>query len=317
LGDSVIGALFILCIVMLSQSPTLARFADASGLATCFWRMVFASILVAPFALRPGRLNAFRRFSRHDFFQLLLSGFFLFVHLYFFFRAVTETSIATAIILYSINPVTTAIGAYLLFRERVSLALAASALLGVAGVAILFGENLLTAGGLGGGRPGLAVSPLWGDLWAILAAIFFSCYILTGKALRKKLPNSLFVFSISLQTALYSMLAMLVFQVPFIGYSGQTWLAFFGMALFVSLLGHAIFTYCLNYLNVNFMSCMKLVEPVLSAAVASWLFHERLTEWAAVGFALTGTSVVVLYLEPLRALIRGRSISRDRSEKGD
>ena len=298
-----IGTLFVFCIIVLSQAPTLVRFADASGLATCFWRLLFAAVLIAPLALRPARLAALRSLSKADLRQLLLSGFFLFAHLYFFFRAVQETSIATATILYSISPVTTAIGAYLLFRERVTLHLAASCLLGLAGVAVLFGENLVS-GGLAGGRAGVAASPLWGDLWAILAAVFFSCYILTGKRVRLKLANSLFAFAIYLQTAVYAMLAMIVLRVPFTGYSGRTWLAFLAMAALPTLLGHAIFTYCLNFLNVNFMSCMTLVEPLLSAAAAAWLFGERLTEWAAIGFALTAASVLVLYLEPLIGYFR-------------
>lgn len=298
-----IGSLFFISIIVLSQAPILVRYAQAPSLAICFWRLLMAAALIAPIALRRAHLKVLVSFTAREILQIALSGLFLFAHLYFFFRAVQETSIASATILYSMSPITTAIGAWLLFRERVTLHLFASSALGLAGVAVLFGESLFS-----NGMAGDVWTTLWGDLWAVLSAICFSGYILTGKRVRLKLTNSLFAFSVYLQTALYAFVAMAILKVPFTGYSNQTWIAFLAMAIFPTLMGHALFTYCLNFLNVNFMSCMTLTEPILSAAAATWLFGERLTRWATLGFALTAASVVILYLEPLLLYFRPKKV---------
>ena len=294
-----IVSLLFFCLVLQSQASTLVRFAETSSLAICFWRLLFAGGLLLPWALRRKNRMAMRSLAANELKQLALCGFFLFTHFYFFFRSVQETTIANSLILFSINPVFTAIGAYYFFRERLSLHLILSCVLGFAGVAVLF-EGSLEASW----AAGTTISRgLWGDIWSLASGVCFSGYVLTGKHVRRHLANSSFAAAIYLQTTLYAGLAMLVLGEPFSGYSTQTWWAFLALAIVPTLGGHAIFTYCLNFLNVNFMSCAKLIEPVIAAAVASWLFNEPLTDNAALGFLLTSASVVVLYWDSLRGLI--------------
>lgn len=292
-----IQILFLFSIVVLSQAGTLVRFAQADSLAICFWRLLIAAALLAPLAFR--ERTSLRALGRRDWLNLALTGFFLFAHFYFFFRAVQETTVAVATMLLSIGPVTTAIGAFWFFGERLSLHLLLACALGIGGIAALFGENLLAL------DPAHRLA-LQGDQWGVLSAVFFSGYILTGKHLRTRLPNITFAWAIYLQTALYAMVAMWFCGVPFTGYSGQTWLAFLATAVFPTLMGHAIFTYCLNHLNVNFMSCMTLIEPLLAAVAARYLFGEKLTAFAGLGFVLTSAAVLALYWEPLLSFLRGR-----------
>lgn len=296
-----IHALFFFSIIVLSQAATLIRFAEASSLAICFWRLFISAVLLLPFLRAERGFSSFRTLNREERIQLAFSGFFLFAHFYFFFRSVQETSIANSTIIFSLNPVTTAIGAWILFRERVTLHLGLACALGFAGIAVLFGERAWSDNVATG-------TTLLGDLWGIVSAIFFTGYILTGKRVRQKISNFPYAFAIYLQTAAYAAIAMLAIDTPFVGYSSLTWWMFLALAVFPTLLGHAIFTHCLNFLNVNFMSCMTLVEPVFAAIVAWYLFREPLTEFAAIGFALTCAAVLVLYAPHFgRLLKRGKA----------
>lgn len=292
--------LLFVSLVFQSQASVLIRFAEAPSLVICFWRLLMATGLLAPWAyLARENRTALKTLNAHDWFQLGLCGFFLFLHFYLFFRAVQETSIANAMVLYSINPVITAIGAYFFFRERVTLQLVLACLLGIAGVFVLFKGSLNSQS-----------SSLQGDIWSVLSAVFFSGYILTGKHVRRKLANTAFASAIYFQTALYSAIVMWFLNTPFTGYPNTTWWVFLVLAIVPTLGGHAIFTYCLNHLNVNFMSCAKLIEPVLAAGVASWLFNEPITSLGVIGFILTSASVMVLYWEPVRnALLRRKKDS--------
>ncbi|MEK7356070.1 MAG: DMT family transporter, partial [Bdellovibrionota bacterium] len=230
-----------------------------------------------------------RTLSKSEFWQLGASGLFLFVHFYFFFRAVKETSVANATLLFSLNPVTTVAGAWLMFRERLTPHLAIACALGFLGVAVLLGEKWLDAS-----LPAPNTS-FYGNIWSLLSAACCSGYLLTGKRLRLKLSNATYASSIYLQTAVYAAVIMIFVGESFVSYTPTTWWMFVALAVFPTLLGHAVFTYCLNFLNVNFMSCMTLVEPLFAAIAAYYLFSEPLSRFAAVGFLLTCASVLALY----------------------
>ncbi len=285
-----VGILFAVSIVVLSQAAILVRFAEAHALAICFWRMLAAALLLAPLGLRNGGWRSLALLDRAERRQLLVSGAMLFAHFYFFFRSVQETSIANSTILFSLNPVLTAIGAWLWFRERVSPHLVLALFVGVAGVAVLFWESAVS------NRP----DGYHGDAWGALSAAGFSAYILTGKRVRQKIANTAFTTFIYTQAAVYALGACLALGVPLSGYPATTWWAFLALAVFPTLLGHALFTYCLNDLNVTFMSCMTLVGPVLAASAAHYLFAEPFTPWAGAAFALTCASMLALYWPNLR-----------------
>lgn len=289
--------MFVISIVVLSQAATLIRFAETHALAICFWRMLAATLLLAPLGLRGGGWRTITALDKIERWQLCASGAMLFIHFYFFFRSVQETSVANSTILFSLNPVFTAIGAWLLFRERVSSHLALALVVGFAGVAVLFWESAVSA------RP----EGYHGDLRGVLSAACFSAYILTGKRVRRKIANTTYAACIYAQTTLYALIACLSGDIPLSGYSNSTWMAFLALAVFPTLLGHALFTYCLNYLNVTFMSCMTLVEPLLAAVAAYYLFSEPFTPWAGAAFVLTCLSVLALYWPTFRSRFWGDS----------
>jgi len=46
------------------------------------------------------------------------------------------------------------------------------------------------------------------------------------------------------------------------------------LAVFSTILGHSIFSWCLKYFSPSFVSASKLCEPVVAAVLASVLFGE-------------------------------------------
>lgn len=274
--------LLIVAVFCLSLPALLIRGARAPIEAIGFWRLFFACAVLAPLAWR--RRSALTPPVRRS---AALAGTLFFLHLWTFTWAVTHTTVANLMLAFSTHPVWTGLGAWLIFHERLGRRELGAFVLAAAGVSVLFGGSI----SLGGGS-------LAGDLSALLSAIFFSGWVLAGRRLRRGLDTVSFLF------AAYAAAAALFFATgtalggPWTGWPASTWAALATLGLAVSLGGHGLFTYLLDKYDVLVLSCAKLVEPVLAALGAFWLFGEPLSPRLGAAFTLIAAAVVVLLRSP-------------------
>lgn len=285
-----VQVLFLTAIVILSQAGLLIRMADASPLAICFWRLLIASLLLFPLFWFKSGYREIRALPLKQKGRLLLASLFLFTHLYFFFKAVQQTSIGAATLLFCLNPISTALLAWYFWREGASRRHFVAAAFGLASVVVLFWESL--------GE----ISEIKGLTAGLLSGILFSCYMMAGKSVRSTLSNTAFALSAYAFTAVASGFLMWSSDIPFLNYSGTTWIAFGLLAILPTLLGHAIFSYCLNHLNVNLMSCATLLEPILAAFTAAWIFSEPITTHFILSLSLAALSLAALFSKELLLL---------------
>jgi drug/metabolite transporter (DMT)-like permease len=270
--------LLVIAVICLSLPALLIRGARAPIEGIGFWRLILACAVLAPWAW--GRRKAWTAPARRS---VALAGTLFFLHLWTFTWAVSHTTVANLMLAFSTHPVWTGLGAWLLFKEPLGRRELAALLLAGAGVAVLFGGSL-SLGGAG----------LAGDLSALLSAMFFSGWVLAGRRVRRGLDT------VSFLSGAYGTAAALFFIVgsargaSWTGYSPSTWAALAALGLAVSLGGHGLFTYLLNKYDVLVLSCAKLVEPVLAAAGAAWLFGEPLSAHLAAAFVLIASGVLVL-----------------------
>lgn len=268
-------------LILLSQSANWIRLADAHAAVIGFWRMALSCLFL-------GALMAWKggfRLRRGQFPWLLLCGIFLFLHFYTWFLSVQKTTVANSMILFCSNPVFTALGAWLFFRERMQWRYGVALGLCLVGLGVLLKDSL-----------GFQAERWEGDLLGLVCAVLFSGYVLVSKRLRSEMENVPFAF--------YTYLVCVAFFAVGVGwerqnwfhYSEDTWLGVWGLTIGSTLLGHFVFTWCLKYLNVNFMSTATLVEPAMSAWTASIFWGEPLTRGAVWGFVLVAAGVIVLYL---------------------
>ena len=277
-------------VVVISQSGNIVRLADAHPVAVAGWRLLMASVVLLPLAGRD--LYLLRGLTGKERGLLLLSGLFLATHFFAWIAAVQGTTIASAAIFFSINPVFVATASFLFYGERPTARLVLSVLLGMAGVVVL---------GLGDLK--LDSSHLAGDAWAVLCALLFTGYFMLGKRLRRVLPTTVYVAVVYAVAAAVSFGAMAAAGIAATGYSGRSWLAFVLLALGPTLIGHTSFNHALRYLKAGWLSALTLSEPVLAAAVAWLAWAEPVTGPAFAGYLLVSTSVLVLVSE--RGAMRG------------
>jgi drug/metabolite transporter (DMT)-like permease len=278
--------LFFVAILSLSQAANLVRAAQAPALMIGFWRLLGAAFLMFLFhawTTRKSSRPLFEKPANNTLGWTFLSGTFFFLHLWTFFYAAQNTTIANCMVIFSTNPVFTAMGSWALLKDRFEKRYALAFVLAFTAVVLLVSDHLTWS------------QARSGDFSALVSALLYSMYILTGKKARLQISTEQFT------TLIYGWASVLFLAagswqgVQWLGYQDSTWWAIAGIILIPTLMGHVLFTHLLKYFNINWLSCGKLLEPPLSAFVAFLAFHESLKSETLISFVLTALAVMVLF----------------------
>ncbi|MFZ4713390.1 MAG: DMT family transporter [Bacteriovoracaceae bacterium] len=296
-------AQLILSVIILSQAPNLVKLAQAPAVIICFWRLFLAAVFLGLIGLYTGKMGEIKRLSSSQWKMIVLTSVVLFIHFILWFMGVHKTSVANASIIFATNPLFTAIGSYLLFGEKISVRYLIAMALGLTGIVVTFSQNMQ-----------FHPEAFLGDMLVLVSAIFFSGYILLSKKARHHTSNVPFTFILNLLTAGCSLMTILVLDLTkgassftsLFNHSDQNWWAFILMAIFPSILGHALFTHTLKYLNVNLMSTTMLLSPVLASIVSYFFYHETVGSNTILGFLITALGVFSLYFPGLKNFLSSR-----------
>lgn len=286
--------LYLLSIFSLSQAANLVRWTAQPPEVIGFWRLLGAALIIFTLVMVRGLLPKDLLQNRRRLALIALTGFFFFAHLWTYFYAAQNTRIANCMILFATNPLFTAAGAWMLFREKFPRRLIVADLLAFVGIGLLVGRSL-----------SLEPDRLMGDLSALISAVFFSGYLLASKKARQSTGNLPFTSMMYLCTALFFGATILVFGTDPMPTRSEAWWGILATILLPTLLGHAVFTWLMNFMNLNWMSAGKLLEPLIAAAVAWLVFKESVTPEAQMAFAFTGMAIFLLSWKPRLAKTPG------------
>ena len=115
---------------------------------------------------------------------------------------------------------------------------------------------------------------LYGDFLALLAAIVVAVYTLIGRVARTNTSTTIYTFIVYLFSAAALVLITLFQGYSLTGYGASGIVVGLLLAIFSTILGHSIFSWCLKFLSPTFVSASKLCEPVVAALFAVFLFGE-------------------------------------------
>jgi drug/metabolite transporter (DMT)-like permease len=275
-NKSVIYSCLGLAVLIVSFSAILIKAAsEAPSLVIAAARLGISALVLAPLALALKR-EAMRALSPREWALILCSGLFLGLHFVTWISSLKYTSVASSVILVSINPVFVGLGARFLIGERLDRRLWLGIGVSVAG-AILIGYGDIQVGGMA----------LWGDLLALLGAMMASGYFLVGRRLRPKTDLLMYIFVVYSTAALVLLLLVFPARAEVFSYAPLTYLWLILMALGPQLLGHTMFNWALRYIPAASVAVVILGEPIGSSILAYFLLHEELTWLKLAGGALT------------------------------
>jgi len=267
-------------ILGISLSSIFVRYSIAPSPVTAAWRLCWTVLLMTPVVLGKGEIRKeLLKVGKKDLLLSILSGLFLAAHFALWFESLYHTTVASSTTIVCTEVIWVSIGFCLFLGGKLSRK-------ALAAIAITIAGSLLIAwsdSGSGGNH-------LYGDILSLLAAIAVAIYTLIGRIVRKNLSTSVYTYILYIACAL-SLLALCAT----LGNSLTDSLFGFGpspiiigamLALFSTILGHSIFSWCLKYFSPSFVSASKLCEPVAAAALAAVLFGEIPTLLQLLGGAM-------------------------------
>ncbi|HET8643851.1 MAG TPA: DMT family transporter [Vicinamibacteria bacterium] len=273
-------------VACISVGSILVRLAQAPALATAFYRVGLATLLVATFAV-PALWRSAPGLSRGQLLALSGSGVALGVHFATWIASLSFTSVAASVLLVNTAPLFTLALARVVLGETVSGAVVAAMALA------LVGALLIAVGDWDAGS-------LKGDALAVAGAVTLSLYHVAGRGLREALPLRAYILGVWGTAALTIGAFALVASVPFTGYAPRTVLLFVALAVVPTLLGHGLVNRSLRRLPAPTVGLFMLGEPVAAGLLAYAIFGERPGGWALAGGAVILAALAVVAAEPRR-----------------
>lgn len=266
-------------IIAVSTASIFIKLCDAPALIIAAYRMVFASLMLIPYAFYK---KTGRGWKGKEMGWLPLSGVFLSLHFAFWIASLKYTSVASSVVLVTTHPIFVGIGAWFFLKERLGLNLISGIVLAVLG-----------SGLIGYGDMAISREALMGDGLALLGAITASGYFLVGRKMRRSQDLLSYIFPVYSTAGLVLIILSLVFHKPFFGYSASTYLFLFLLALVPQLIGHTTFNWALKYLPASMVTITILGEPVGSTILAYFFLGEGFTTWKVTGGILILAGILI------------------------
>ena len=255
--------MIVVGVMGISLSSIFVKFSQAPSSVTAIWRLMWTMAFLAPVVMgkRPVRRELFQT-PKKLLWLSILSGLFLAIHFVLWFESLQHTSVASSTTIVCTEVIWVCLGFCLFLKGKITRK-------AIAAIAVtLLGSVLIACSDSGSGRQ------LYGDILALLAAIAVAVYTLIGRIAREKLSTTVYTYLVYSACALVLTATCLVQGANLLAYGWSAVIVGALLAVFSTILGHSIFSWCLKYFSPAFVSASKLCEPVVAAALAGFLFGE-------------------------------------------
>jgi drug/metabolite transporter (DMT)-like permease len=257
-------------------APIFVRIAETGPTASAFWRTALAAPFLWAWAAATPRAAGDRGNPLAT--PMVLAGLFFAGDLAVWHLSILFTTVANSTLLANLAPIFVTVGAWLLFRQRVSGTFLAGMAIAMVGAFVLVGPSF----GVGGRQ-------LLGDALGVVTAMFYGAYMLAVKHLRAARPTAhVMAVSTTVCAVALAPLALASGEIM-LPATGAGWFTLFGLALVCQTAGQSLIAYAMAHLPASFSSVSLLLQPAMATLYAWALLGER------AGLAqLAGGAVILL-----------------------
>ena len=267
--------MIVIGIFGISLSSILVKYSTAPSAVTAAFRLLWTVLFLTPVVLGKSSVRKeFTEVPKKLAFLSCLSGLFLAIHFVLWFESLRHTSVASSTTIVCTEVIWVCLGFCLFMKGKLS----PKAILAIA--VTLGGSFLIAYSDSGSG------SQLYGDILSLLAAIAVAVYTLIGRVVRSKVSTTVYTYMVYTACTAVLVVTCLVQSNRLFAYGPSAVIVGALLAIFSTILGHSIFSWCLKYFSPSFVSASKLCEPVAAAAMAAFLFAEIPTAFQIIGGVL-------------------------------
>jgi len=285
--SSIVGGL-ALSILALSWAAIFVRWTgEVPSLIIAFYRMLWCSLLVAVVVLWQGSLpGTVKALDRRNRLTTIAAGFFLALHFACWIGALQYTSVAGALVLYSIHPVLTLLLAPLVLREH------AGRLAYIAVVITMIGVSLIafTSGGEG-------ESGLFGNILGVGSALFMAFYLIVARKMRSEIALSPYLLLVYSSAAILLLLMSMALGYELIDYPAKSHLFMVLLALVPTGIGHSLLNWASRHIAAYKVNLSSLGETVIASVLAYFIFAEVPGFWFYPGALIILVGIVLAMRE--------------------
>ena len=255
--------MIVVGVLGISVSSIFVKFSAAPSAVTAAWRLLWTVLMLTPVVVgkAPVRRELLQTPKKLVLLSIL-SGLFLAIHFVLWFESLQHTCVASSTTIVCTEVIWVCLGFCIFLKGRITWK--AVAAIGVT----LLGSVLIALSDSGSG------GQLYGDILALLAAIAVAVYTLIGRVVREKCSTTVYTYLVYSACAAVLVLTCIAQSQNLFGYGWSAVIVGALLAVFSTILGHSIFSWCLKYFSPAFVSASKLCEPVVAAVLAGFLFGE-------------------------------------------
>ena len=256
--------MIVVGVLGISLSAIFVKYSAAPSAVTAAFRLLWTVILMSPVVI--GKKEVRRELVALEVKEVCLSvvsGVFLAIHFVLWFESLQHTTVASSTTIVCTEVIWVALGFCIFMKGK----LKGKAILAIT---ITFAGSIVIAcaDSVSGGVH------LYGDVLALLAAIAVAVYTLIGRIIREKVSTTVYTYVVYSACAFVLVLTCMVQGYALFDYGISAIIVGALLAIFSTILGHSIFSWCLKYFSPTFVSASKLCEPVVAAVFAGLLFGE-------------------------------------------
>lgn len=242
-------------------APIFVRLSETGPTASAFWRTALAVPFLWAWAAATPRTAGDRAgaFSA----PMLLAGLFFAGDLAVWHFSILFTTVANSTLLANLAPIFVTLGAWALFRQRVTRTFLAGMLVAMAGAFVLVGPSF-----------GAGERQLLGDALGVVTAMFYAAYMLAVKHLREARSTAHIMAASTAVTAIVLLPLALLSGETMLPATLAGWATLLGLALVCQSGGQSLIAYAMAHLPASFSAVSLLLQPAMATFYAWVLLAE-------------------------------------------
>jgi len=258
-------------------APIFVRLSEVGLVATAFWRLTLALPVLWLWMILERRNSRVSQaaFTSDVYGRLAVAGLFFAGDLAVWHWSIHFTSVANSTLLANFAPIFVALGAWLLFGQRVNRSFLTAMSIALVGTSLMVGTSFQ-----------MSLQHLWGDALGLITAVFYAGYILTVKQLREECSVATIMAWGGTITALTLLPIAIVSGEAIMPPTWYGWVVLLALAMISQVSGQSLIAYALAHLPAAFSSVGLLLQPVMATIFAWLILKETLEPWQAIGGGL-------------------------------